>query len=278
MKKIVVLLCAALLVCVLTSCGSTPNAAGAAPEPENTDQSPSTDQTSAYTVKTGAYYSDQWGLYIANIVEQEGQAPIVIMDRVQNGQSSKERYDSYGIKPVSSIGKEWWEQIAFLEGWIAENGIEALEVDDTGHALNADVITSATINVAEPTSAVHNAMEGKNSDGGYTLKTGTYYDEQWGLYIANVIEEGGATAAVLLDRVQNGESHKEKYDTYGIKRVSTIDKDWWEQVAYYEKWVLENGVDAVEYDEDGHATNPDLITGATVGVDQFTMAVLDALK
>lgn len=276
MKKMLILFAAALFACALVSCGAAPPeeapSSGATAESETANLNP------AYTVKTGAYYSDQWGLYIANIVERDGQAPVVIMDRVQNGQSSKERHDSYGIKPVSSIGKEWWEQIVFLEGWIAGNGVDALELDSSGHALNADVISGATINVAEPSAAVVNALEGKNSDGGYTLKTGTYYDEQWGLYIANVVEEGDAVSAVLLDRVQNGESHKEKYDSYGIKRVSSIDKDWWEQVAYYEKWVLQNGADAVAYDEDGHATNPDLITGATIGVDQLTMAVLDALK
>ena len=276
MKKMFILFAAALFTCALVSCGTAPPEE--APSSGATAESETANRTPAYTVKTGTYYSDQWGLYIANIVERDGQEPVVIMDRVQNGQSSKERHDSYGIRPVSSIGKEWWEQIVFLEDWIAGNGVDALELDSSGHALNADVVSGATINVAEPSAAVVNALEGKNSDGGYALKTGTYYDEQWGLYIANVVEEGDAVSAVLLDRVQNGESHKEKYDSYGIKRVSSIDKDWWEQVAYYEKWVLQNGADAVAYDEDGHATNPDLITGATIGVDQLTMAVLDALK
>ena len=143
-------------MCVLASCGSTPDTAGAAPEPEKTDHA---NQTSAYTVKTGAHYSDQWGLYIANIVEQEGRTPIVIMDRVQNGQSSKERYDSYGIRPVSSIGKEWWEQGAYYEKWALENGVDAVEYDEDGHATNPDLITGATVGVDQFTMAVLDALK-----------------------------------------------------------------------------------------------------------------------
>ncbi|MBQ7544669.1 MAG: FMN-binding protein [Synergistaceae bacterium] len=112
----------------------------------------------------------------------------------------------------------------------------------------------------------------------YTVKAGISFSQQWGLYIANVIEKDGKISNIVIDRLANGKSSKELHDNYGIKPVSTLGKDWWEQVAYYEDWMLKNGVDAVKYDKDGHAENVDLISGATIGIDDLTLAVKDALR
>ncbi len=230
-------------------------------------------------VKSGISYSQQWGLYIANIVENDGKITNVIIDRLANGKSSKELHDNYGIKPVSSLGKDWWEQVAYYESWVVEHGLEAVETDEKGHAVNPDLISGATINVAELSVAVKNAVDGKTEDGGYTIKTGTSYNDTWGLYVANVIFKDGAIFKVLLDYItKDGEIAKEKYDNYGMKPVSSINKEWWEQAAYYEDWVLKNGIDAVKYDAEGKALNVDLVSGATMLIDDMTMAVLDALK
>lgn len=234
---------------------------------------------SDYTVRAGISYSQQWGLYIANVIEKDSKTVNVVIDRLANGKSSKELHDTYGIKPVSTLGKDWWEQTAYYERWVTEHGLDAVKTDEQGHALNVDLLSGATINVAELSEAVKNAYDGKTQDGGYTLKTGTQYNSTWGLYIANVIEKDGEIVKILVDRIaNNGEDSKEKYDNYGIKRVSTINKDWWEQVAYYEDWVLKNGVDAVKYDDNGHALNVDLVSGATIGIDDITLAVRKALQ
>lgn len=233
----------------------------------------------SFTVKSGLCFSEQWGLYIANIVEKDGKISNVIIDRLANGKSSKELHNNYGIKPISTLGKDWWEQVAYYERWVVDNGLDAVETDDKGHALNPDLISGATINVAELSVAVKNAVDGKTEDGGYTIKTGTSYNDTWGLYVANVIFKDGAIFKVLLDYItKDGEIAKEKYDNYGMKPVSSINKDWWEQAAYYEDWVLKNGIDSVKYDAEGKALNVDLVSGATMLVDDMTMAVRDALK
>ena len=234
---------------------------------------------SSYSVKAGLSFSKQWGLYIANVIEKDGKVSNIIIDRIANGKSSKELHDNYGIKPVSTLGKDWWEQVAHYERWVVEHGLEAVSTDKNGHALNPDLLSGATINVAELSDAVRNAFDGTTESGGYTVKTGTSYSSVWGLYIANVILKDGEITSVLLDRISlQGEDSKEKYDNYGIKRVSSINKDWWEQVAYFEEWMLKNGVEAVKYDKDGHAENVDLISGATIGIDDLTIAVKDALS
>ena len=232
-----------------------------------------------YKVKSGISYSQQWGVYFANVVEKDGKISNVIIDRLANGKSSKELHDNYGIKPVSTLKKDWWEQVAYYENWVVEHGIDSVKTDDKGHALNPDLISGATINVAELSEAVNNALKGTTEAGGYTIKTGTSYNKVWGLYIANVIFKDGKIYKILLDRISNnGEDSKEKHDNYGIKPVSSLKKDWWEQVAHYEDWVLEHGVDAVKYDSKGHAENVDLISGATIDISDLTLAVRDALK
>ncbi len=131
-------------------------------------------------VKSGISYSQQWGLYIANVIENNGKITNVVIDRFANGKSSKELHDNYGIKPVSSLNKDWWEQVAYYENWVVEHGLEAVETDEKGHALNPDLISGATINVAELSQAVKNAMDGKTEEEGYEIKTGTSYSKVWG--------------------------------------------------------------------------------------------------
>ncbi len=231
-----------------------------------------------YTLKSGLYYSEQWGLYIANVIEKDGELSNVIIDRIANGKSSKELHDNYGIKRVSTLGKDWWEQVAHYERWVVEHGLEALETDDKGHAINPDLLSGATINVAELSEAVKNAFDGKTEGGGYVLKSGTSYNDEWGLYVANVIFRDGEIVKILLDYItKDGVNAKEKYDDYGMRAASPIHKEWWEQTAYYEDWLLKNGIDAVRYDDTGKAINVDLVSGATMLIDDMTRAVRDAL-
>ena len=233
------------------------------------------------TVKTGLTWNDTWGLTVANIVEQDGQVVKILVDVVRDGLSSKEKYNDYGIGPVSSIGKEWWEQVAFLEDWVRDNGVDEVVYDGDGHATVPDVISGATINIADFTTAIQNAKADAADVAeinGYTVKTGLAVSPTWGPTVANVVLKDGEIVKVLVDVVRDGQSSKEKFDDYGVKSASTLGKEWWEQVKSYEEWVAANGADKVECDENGHALNPDLISGATINVSDFTAAVLDALS
>ena len=87
------------------------------------------ESVNGYVVKSGISYSEQWGPTIATVVYENGKIIKVLLDGIRQGKSSKELHDDYGIKRVSSIGKEWWEQVEFLEGWIEKNGIENLKVN-----------------------------------------------------------------------------------------------------------------------------------------------------
>lgn len=114
----------------------------------------------------------------------------------------------------------------------------------------------------------------------YTVKTGISYVDSWGITVANVIEKDGEVLKILFDAVRpdGGLSSKEKYNDYGIGAVSTIGKEWWEQVIFVEDFARENGVDGFEMTEDGYAGSPDAVTGATFHVVYFLDALQDALN
>ena len=121
------------------------------------------------------------------------------------------------------------------------------------------------------------AQSRSNAKGSHTVKTGTYEDARFGLVVANVVLNGDKIEKVLIDVVRDGESSKEKFDGYGVKRVSSLGKEWWEQVAFIEKWIEKNGVDSAVFDKSGHITNTDAVSGATITVKPFVEAVKDAL-
>ena len=121
------------------------------------------------------------------------------------------------------------------------------------------------------------AQNRSNAKSLHTVKTGTYEDAQYGLVVANVVYKDGKIEKILLDVVRNGESSKEKFDSYGVRRVSSLGKEWWEQVSFIEKWIEKNGVDSATFDKSGHITNTDAVSGATITVNPFVEAVKDAL-
>ena len=63
----------------------------------------------------------------------------------------------YNMKPASPIGKEWNEQIAFLEeALVGTDG--TIEIDEAGYPTNEDVKAGCTINLFNISAAVKEAV------------------------------------------------------------------------------------------------------------------------
>lgn len=77
----------------------------------------------------------------------------------EDGSSKKDKGEEYGMKKVSGIGKEWNEQIEFLEDYMVENGIDAVTMDESGYADSDDVKTGCTINIAKYVEVAKKAAE-----------------------------------------------------------------------------------------------------------------------
>lgn len=73
--------------------------------------------------------------------------------------TKKELKDEYNMKPASGIGKEWYEQIAFLEDYIKTNGVDKITLGDDGKATNEDVLTGCTMNIKPYVEAVKAAKD-----------------------------------------------------------------------------------------------------------------------
>lgn len=71
----------------------------------------------------------------------------ISLDEYKEGKSKQIMKDSYGMKASSSIGKEWNEQIKFLEDYIVKKGLDKVVLDDKGVPKDADVKTGCTVNV-----------------------------------------------------------------------------------------------------------------------------------
>ena len=63
-----------------------------------------------------------------------------------------------------------------------------------------------------------------------------------------------------------------------MKKASPIKKEWYEQVLTLENYIKENGVDAIKLNNEGKATNEDLVTGCTISISDMVDAVKEAQK
>ena len=56
----------------------------------------------------------------------------------------------------------WDEQVAFLESYIKRNGIEKIQLDASGKAMNEDILTGCTISIDGYIKAIENAKSKLN--------------------------------------------------------------------------------------------------------------------
>lgn len=61
------------------------------------------------------------------------------------------------MKEASIIGKEWYEQVKYLEQFIIDNGVDAVKLDKDGYAEDEDLKSGCTINLTDIMEAVKEA-------------------------------------------------------------------------------------------------------------------------
>lgn len=79
------------------------------------------------------------------------------------------------------------------------------------------------------------------------------------------IDEYGAKS---FDGSMSG-SKKELGDSYNMKSYSEIGKEWYEQIKALEDYVVANGIEKIELDENGKVINTDLKTMCSIRVDEY---------
>ena len=142
MKKLTI---AALALVMLTACGSSTKTGTAEKEIDNHGE------TEIVSVE----------------VTLEGdKITALTIDETYNGQTTTKRElgDDYGMKGYSSTlgnienGGEWYEQADYLQNYIIENGIDAVELDESGYP-TGDLTAGCTINLTNIMATINEAIE-----------------------------------------------------------------------------------------------------------------------
>lgn len=229
-----------------------------------------------------------------------------------------EKAGDYGMKGNSAIGKEWFEQMAALEAYMVGKTIEEIkaipvEEKDASHKAvptGEDLKTSVSITiegyVAAVEAAVKNAVEVKGvakvGVGSVTSVSGRAATaDAAGRIQTNVtfmgvaMDKDGKVLVSLLDVAQNqgtfdatgaivkaeaAPTKKEKGADYGMKGNSAIGKEWFEQAAGLEAYLVGKTaaeVEAIEIDAEGVPVAEDLKTSISVGIDEYLAAFAKAV-
>jgi len=234
--------------------------------------------------------------------------------------SKTELGDGYGMRKASSIKKEWNEQIAELEKWmvgktIAE--IKSLKVKqrDASHPAVPDVpelTSTVTVTVGDYIAAVEEAYKNAVAVSEGAVKLGLGHEISTAKSKAGAAEVNLTMAATLFDKdgkvvrtmidtaqtkVPFGKDGKvsadkagelktkvELGDGYGMRKASSIKKEWNEQIAEFEKWMAGRTIAEikslkVKQRDASHPAVPDvpeLVSTVTVTVSDYIAAVAES--
>ncbi|SMP64999.1 hypothetical protein [Anoxynatronum buryatiense] len=230
----------------------------------------------------------------------------------------------YGMGNVSSIGKEWFEQIAEVEAWMVGKTIDeikALPMND-GYPDLPEMASTVTMSVSTYLEAVEkayaNAVPVSNvaslglgtevsiaksrdyavdADGKETLPMAQVDS----VISAVAFDAAGAVVGVQIDNAQTRVNYDaegkvtsdkaapvlskvELGDSYGMGAVSAIGKNWYEQIAELEAWMIGKTVDEikalpVKVVDDAHQSVPDvpeLTSSVTITVESYLATVAEA--
>lgn len=189
--------------------------------------------------------------------------------------TKKVKKEDYGMKKASKIGKEWYEQVDFLEKWaIGKNvkdviGMKTEVKNDHEITTDADLLTGCTIEVKDFLAALNKAVESAVEVQGATkvgtsvrtgIKATAATAEKSGQFQQNVTfgvvatDKDGKIVTTLTNVAQNavkftatgtldGEpkaipTKVERKEDYGMKKASKIGKEWYEQNAHFDTWTV----------------------------------------
>ncbi len=223
----------------------------------------------------------------------------------------------YGMIKASKIGKEWNEQAASLAAYVVGKTavqVEGIAVDEATYPTGADLTSSVTMHIGDFKIAIRKAMENAKDIGSSkddklglgiqtTIDKSTDAGEKAGLaqaysfYTVTTTDSSGVITGCILDGSQTNvnfdssgkitsdlnqtfKTKNELGDEYGMKKASTIGKEWFEQAAAFADYVVGKTVDQVAgiaVDESAVPTGTDLTSSVTVSIGGFRETIKKAI-
>ena len=276
--------------------------------------------------------------YAAVIVDANGKIVACAIDVAQNKQAiaegiatvgqtyltKQEKKEDYGMKGVSGIGKEWYEQANFMAEYVVGKTaaeIQSIELaESNGHmvATDKDILAGCTMDLtaineaivkacndseaktfkAKETPVLGIAAETEDSSSKDATAEETGLSAMYTTFGATAVVEG-KIAAALVDTIQPkisfdqvgaiveakfGGTKRELKENYGMKGVSGIGKEWFEQAAFFTdfvagKTVAEIGaIELVESNAHMVATDADILAGCTMDIEGYISVLTKSAK
>ena len=243
---------------------------------------------------------------------------VITTDLATEFPSKNELGDGYGMRKASGIGKEWNEQAAALAAYVVGKTVDEVKgiaMDEKGKAADADLAASVTVSIGDYLAGIADAVnkaEHRGAQKGDALKIGSVTTmaksknasaEGDGLAqayanVAVVTLRDNTVTSCYIDAVQANVNFNTKGeitsdlnaaiktknalgDDYGMRKASSIGKEWYEQAASFCQFVTGKTVSevaAIAVDENGHTTDVDLAASCTVGVTEFMEMIAKAAK
>lgn len=235
---------------------------------------------------------------------------VILTDPMTAFKTKNELGYDYGMKKASSIDKEWFEQAqAFADYFVGKDArqIRGLSVTE-GKVNDPDLASSATLAIAPFQAAVLKAISNSVPSNASSLdKLGlgivgsgyqTIQEAQgdqmpqavaYNFYSASTFDQAGKITSCVIDasqavfKIEDGQissdltapvkTKNDLGDAYGMKKASSIDKEWYEQAKAFANFVVDKTV--------SETRNIHLTDGVPAGVDlasSVTITVTDMIS
>ena len=231
---------------------------------------------------------------------------VITTEKGFNFLSKHEKLDDYGMRPVSSISKEWFEQAqafaAYCVGKTVEE-VKGIALNEGGYPVDADLAAGCTMKVTEYIAGVEDAVAkaeyiGAKKGDVLKLTQVTVLDKAVNAtaekngnfqvygHAAAITLNGETITSCVIDAVQAAANFDatgaltsdisaefltkiEKGDAYGMRPASAISKEWFEQAAAFCAYVTGKTLTeatGIAINEGGYPTDADLTAGCTMKV------------
>jgi len=224
--------------------------------------------------------------------------------------SKQELKDNYGMKKASQIKKEWYEQADAFAAYVTGKTIDEVKgiaLDESGVPADAELASSVTIHVTDFIAALEKAVNNAQNLGAKAgdklgLAIETSIDDSadataekdgaaqaYSIYTATTFGSDGKITSCILDASQTNvnfntsgkitsdltavqQTKNELGEAYGMKKASSISKEWNEQAAAFAEYVVGKTTDEVKgiaINEEGVPTDAELTSSVTIHVTDF---------
>ena len=280
------------------------------------------DGEAKYDVSVVAVTVDDNGVIQSCIIDSIGTSVMfdvsgaIVSDLTAEIPTKNELGDAYNMKLYGNAVAEWYEQAAALASFACGKTVEELRagaVDETGHAVDADLATTATIYLGGYVSAIENAVANaqhlgaqagdelklaisssvdgsKNADAenaglcelyttavALTMKDGVITSAQIDAVQGKVNFD--TTGTITTDLTAPMQTKNELGEDYGMKAWGGAIAEWNEQAASFAAYITGKtpaDVAGIAVDESTKPTDADLLTSGTIKIGECQALVAKA--